>query len=102
MPMMAIHGTKDTVVPYDGGTSWVARASFPAVRTWTANWARRNGCDPDPADVVVSAAVTRTEYRGCGGGPVLLYTVRGGVHPWPWEKATFAIWSFFREQRLKT
>lgn len=84
VPMIAFHGTADTATPYNGGGSWVAPRPFPDIRTWTANWARRNRCEAEPVDSVVAPDVTRTEYQGCAhGAPVVLYTIVGGGHTWP-------------------
>jgi polyhydroxybutyrate depolymerase len=117
VPMIAFHGTADPVVPYTGGKTWVASRAFPHVPMWTANWARRNRCAPEPVDFAVAANVTRRSYNGCGNGAsVELYTIRGGGHDWPggtplpeWLNgpashgidATSRMWAFFREHRLR-
>lgn len=57
---------------------------FPPVREWIAGWAERNRCAPAPVESVVTANVTRREYRDCeDGAAVLLYGVDGGGHTWP-------------------
>lgn len=114
VPMIAFHGTADPVVPYTGGKTWVAQGAFPHVPTWTANWARRNRCAPDPVDAAVAPNVTRRRYTGCAAA-VELYTIRGGGHDWPGGRplpewlcgpvshgidASSQMWAFFREQRL--
>ena len=117
VPMIAFHGTADRFAPYNGGTSWVAPRPFPNVVTWTANWARRNRCGPNPVESAVAADVTRREYTNCAGdAAVVLYTLRGGGHTWPgggpplpeWFvgptsrsiDATRQMWAFFREHPL--
>ena len=116
VPMIAFHGTADPVVPYTGGRTWVAPRAFPHVPTWTANWARRNRCAPEPIDSAVAANVTRRTYTGCADrASVELNTIRGGGHDWPggaplpeWLSgptsrgidATSRMWEFFREHRL--
>ena len=67
VPMIAFHGTADSFAFYNGGQSWVAPRPFPAVPTWTANWARRNRCRPTPVESSVAADVTRG--RGSVHGP---------------------------------
>src|SRR5215210_1582616 len=57
VPMIAFHGTADRFAPYNGGTSWVTSRPFPNVEIWTANWARRNRCGPDPVEAAVAADV---------------------------------------------
>ena len=117
VPMIAFHGTADPIVPYDGGKVWIAPLLFPSVRTWVANWARRNRCGPNPVDAVVATDVTRLEYTNCADdATVVLYSVDGGGHAWPGGKpmperllgrtsnsidATNQMWAFFREHRLR-
>lgn len=116
MPMIAFHGTADTATPYNGGQSWVAARPFPAIRTWTAKWAGRNRCEPQPIESVVAADVARLEYPNCADeAAVVLYTIRGGGHTWPgggplpeWFvgrtsrsiDASTVMWTFFREHRV--
>ena len=91
--------------------------AFPDIRTWTANWARRNQCGPAPVESVVAADVTRLEYTDCApGADVVLYTLRDGGHTWPgggplpeWFAgptstgidATGTMWEFFRDHPLR-
>jgi polyhydroxybutyrate depolymerase len=115
VPLINFHGTAD-LVPYNGGMVWASPRPFPSVSTWTANWARRNRCAPNPIESVVAADVTRLEYTNCADdAAVVLYTVQGGGHSWPGGKpmpewlvgptsrsidATRQMWAFFREHRL--
>ena len=116
VPMIAFHGTADPGLPYNGGRSW--GALFPSVLTWTADWARRNRCGPNPVESAVAADVTRLEYTNCADdAAVVLYTVHGGGHTWPGGKplpvpewmagptsrsidASSQMWAFFREHPL--
>ncbi len=116
VPMIAFHGTADSMVPYDGGSSWVAPAPFPAVPKWAANWARRNRCGALPVESSVVADVTRREYANCAdNAAVVLYTIRGGGHTWPGGEpmpewfvgptsrsidATSVMWKFFQAHPL--
>lgn len=116
VPMIAFHGTADPMTPYNGGRSWVSPEPFPSIPAWTTQWARRNGCGPDPVDSVVAADVTRREYPSCADdAAVVLYTIRGGGHSWPGGKplpewfvgptsngidATIVMWEFFRRHPL--
>ncbi len=115
VPLINFHGTAD-LVPYNGGRSWASPRPFPSVSAWTANWARRNRCAPNPIESVVAADVTRLEYTDCADdAAVVLYTVQGGGHTWPGGKpmlewivgrtsrnidATSQMWAFFRQHRL--
>lgn len=116
VPMIAFHGTADPQVPYNGGQTWVAPVRFPNVRAWTAKWASRNRCAPNPIDSAVAKDVSRRAYTGCADdAEVVLYTVQGGGHTWPggtplpkWFTgstsrsidATSEMWAFFRAHRL--
>ena len=118
VPVISFHGTADPIVPYEGGTSWVAPMSFPDVAEWTASWARRNRCGPDAIESVVTADVTRLEYTDCADdAAVVLFTIHGGGHTWPGGEplpewfvgptngeidASALMWEFFREHRLGT
>ncbi|TDI41425.1 MAG: hypothetical protein E2P02_14980 [Acidobacteria bacterium] len=115
VPFINFHGTAD-LVPYDGGRVWASPSPFPSVSTWTANWARRNRCAPNPIESVVEADVTRLEYTNCANdAAVVLYTIQGGGHTWPGGKpmpewmlgrtsrsidASSQMWAFFRDHRL--
>ena len=116
VPMINFHGTEDRIVPYAGGETWVAPVVFPDVGEWTARWARRNRCSPDPVATRVAAEVSRQVYRGCAdGAEVVLYTIRGGGHTWPGGEplpewflgptsggvdATARMWEFFGRHAL--
>jgi len=116
MPLINFHGTAD-LVPYNGGKVWAVPKPFPSVLTWTAKWARRNRCGPNPVDSSVAADVTRLEYTHCANdATVVLYTLRGGGHSWPGGKplpkwfvgptnhsidATREMWAFFQEHPLR-
>lgn len=118
VPLIAFHGTADPIVPYSGGTTWVAPdTDFPDVPEWAAKWARRNRCDPEPSDSSVAADVTRRDYAGCArDATVTLFTVLGGGHTWPGGQplpewfagpttrsvdATREMWAFFSDHPLR-
>ena len=119
VPMIAVHGTADRFVSYQGGPSGdpFNPVQFPAVLDWVANWAHRNRCGSKPVESVVADDVTRLEYTDCADAAgVLLYTVKGGGHSWPGGKplpkwmigvtsrsidASSQMWAFFREHRLQ-
>jgi polyhydroxybutyrate depolymerase len=97
VPMLFVHGTRDPLVPYDGGMAsmWGFRPrglGLSAPRT-AAYYARRNGITTEPVTehVTVSGgrdmmSVDSTEYRQDGREPVVLYTVHGGGHVVPGTK----------------
>ena len=116
-PMIAFHGTGDRFTPYYGAKVWLAPEPFPSIPEWTANWARRNRCAPNPVESAAAADVTRLEYTDCAdNAAVVLYTIKGGGHTWPggtpmpeWLvgptsrsiDATNVMWAFFREHPLR-
>jgi polyhydroxybutyrate depolymerase len=112
IPVIVIHGTRDPVVPYHGGWTWISPRPWPDLPEWVARWAERNGCDAVPGDSTLSARVTRRAYRGCAAdADVVLYTLPEDGHVWPgggplprWLvgtdtrslDATRVMWEFFR------
>lgn len=117
VPVISFHGTADPAVPYNGGTSWISARPFPSVPGWSANWAKRNWCEGNPNDSVLTSDVTRRDYTGCAdNAAVVLYTIEGGGHTWPggmplpeWFvgrttrsiDATSLMWAFFSEHPLR-
>ena len=116
MPLIAFHGTADTLVPYEGGLSAMSGDEpWDSIRRWIDGWVERNACDSAPRESDIAEDIARLEYSGCeSGAAVVLYTVEGGGHTWPgsnlprWMSgmvgntsdsvnATREIWSFFRE-----
>jgi polyhydroxybutyrate depolymerase len=77
---LAIHGSADTVVPYNGKRP--DRAG--SVPRYTARWARRDGCAAQPRATAPRPRVTRLRYRGCDDGlRVELLRLSGTDHGWP-------------------
>lgn len=117
LPVIAFHGTADPLVPFGGGAvnerqGWV----FPAVETWAAEWAQRNGCTAPPVTSAVSEHVSETRYGSCAAdNEVVLYTITGGGHSWPGGRdplrltidplldainASAVMWEFFERHPL--
>ena len=103
LPVLAVHGTEDQFIRYDGGLGEkgldlpapdgsgrklrdvVEPGSIPVapIPETVAAWAKRDGCDPKPATVKVTADVDRIDYDCPAGVDVQLYRVNGGGHSWP-------------------
>jgi polyhydroxybutyrate depolymerase len=90
--LLAINGTGDSFVPYDGGAV-AGRPNYGyvlSVDATAAEWVERNGIGLEP-DVVAlpdtdpndGTTATRAAYRGEDGTDVIVYTVNGGGHTWP-------------------
>ncbi|HEX3796542.1 MAG TPA: hypothetical protein VHV57_18755 [Acidimicrobiales bacterium] len=115
VPVLAIHGTADQFVPYNGGLGPAAlklpapdgsgktlgqelpanssQRKGPSVPARTATWAKRNGCAAKPTDTAVASDVTLIDYSCPNGDNVELYRVTGGGHAWPGSVASKAITS---------
>jgi polyhydroxybutyrate depolymerase len=82
---LAIHGTADTVVPFNGRPP-DRKGNVPR---YTARWARRDGCSAAPRTTTPRSLVTRFTYRGCDDGlRVELVRLTGTDHGWPRERST--------------
>jgi polyhydroxybutyrate depolymerase len=102
MPILAIHGTADTFVAYDGGLGESAlnlpapgggtlrdvpkgavEVDGPSIPEITAAWATRDGCEAEPQTVEVTDDVDRLTWPCPKGVAVELYRVADGGHSWP-------------------
>jgi polyhydroxybutyrate depolymerase len=85
IPILAVHGTADPIVPFLGGRINGVRGvglQVPAVTETLRQWSVRNQCTAGPTSTPVVQAVTRIEYGGCAARTELLKVSRGG-HSWP-------------------
>jgi polyhydroxybutyrate depolymerase len=86
VPLIAFHGSKDPLAPYDGGPADAAGgAQFPAVHRAASEWAKALGCDGLPTLSRAAPNVELSTYQRCtnADGDALLYTVLDGGHTWP-------------------
>lgn len=103
VPVMAVHGTADAILHFDGtvgsipGMPGAAPTTTAAAPTTTAKvdlngpgypanvaaWAKRNGCDEKATDSDVTANVILRTYSCPPGAAVEFYIVKGGGHSWP-------------------
>jgi polyhydroxybutyrate depolymerase len=106
VPILAFHGIDDQVVPYAG---FQTQAIVPAIETWAADWAQRNGCDSTPILTTPLDTVTMHSWTNCdGNADVILYALEGHGHSWPGSlvmpasitsqaiNATDVMWDFFQ------
>lgn len=110
VPVIDIHGTGDTTIPYDGD----ADRDLPAITDQLRTWADRNGCRAAPRTQDLAPDVTRTRWHRCAdGADVEHIAVDGGGHVWPGAtvysgggyvtrnvKASRLIWRFFSRHTL--
>jgi polyhydroxybutyrate depolymerase len=86
LPTLYILGTKDPLMPIDGGTvklPWGTREN-PPVGEPLAAWAAALGCQTEPQTVSEKDGVKTVQYPSKNGGPklVVLY-LEGHGHHWP-------------------
>jgi polyhydroxybutyrate depolymerase len=81
---MAVHGTADPSVPYNGGHVVGAVVPVPAASVVMRGYAGRYGCSPLPTSSQPATGILAVRYTGCmSGSEVLFDTVVGGTHFWP-------------------
>jgi len=80
-PLIYFHGTADPIVPHAGGLAQgVPVASVPTIM---ADWAKHNGCSPEPV-AQQSNDVEAVQWQQCRlGADVDYYEVLDGGHTWP-------------------
>ena len=110
VPVVAFHGTADTVVPFQGGTVGLQGFPFTLRNIELAvmpAWAEHNGCEGEPTTQLLTEHVTLLQYGDCDAdATVELYIIDGGRHDWPGAQtrdeisATDLMWEFFQEHPL--
>jgi len=101
VPILAVHGTGDEVIPYGGRAADAERPlRLPALPAWLAGWAARDGCTVDSAVFLDTGESTGVRWSGCSGGTeVVHYRLNGGGHPPPLTVAgrplAEVLWDFF-------
>jgi len=82
LSVIAIHGTADQNIPYDGGEGdGFAHIDGPSVPAVNAAWRHADGCAAPKA--ATRATVTTSVARCPGGRAVELITIAGAGHQWP-------------------
>ena len=101
--VFAIHGAKDTIIPYNGyPEAKQPPAAYYAISVpipqWASAWAKRNVCDPEPAEIVHNVLISEKKWSNCrAGADVVLYTIEDQGHEWPADLIDVGqtIWGFF-------
>ena len=78
VPVIDLHGTGDTTIPYAGD----ADRDLPAIPTQVAQWAARNDCDEQARPQTTRREIIRYRWTGCDADVEHL-AVSGGGHVWP-------------------
>lgn len=100
VPILAIHGLKDAIVPFDGRPDSPTNLhATPGLRDWAAAWAARDNCSliPDPTSPIPGEQ--RETWRNCGSrAEVVLRALDQMGHDWPHApiNAADAVWDFFQ------
>jgi polyhydroxybutyrate depolymerase len=116
LPTLYILGTKDPLMPLEGGTvklPWGNKEN-PPVADFLQKWASAIGCETEPKAISEIGGVKKVEYPSKSAGPTLtaIY-LEGHGHHWPGAKAllpesrvgpmkstldaTDVIWDFFEK-----
>ena len=93
-PVMILNGTKDPLVPYNGGQVRVLgqdRGAILSTDATVAWWRRHNRCSARATRVALRDRCPRDgtrvyveKYTTCpAGAPVILVRIEGGGHTWP-------------------
>jgi polyhydroxybutyrate depolymerase len=91
IPMLLIHGTRDTIVPWDG-TVYGNQVIWPSVLDTVSFWGTHDDCDVNTLDHVLLASneqspTTRAHVYTLGGcadsSKVILIAIEGGGHNLP-------------------
>jgi polyhydroxybutyrate depolymerase len=85
VPIIAFHGTRDPLVPFeetpDTGRLDIFRYG---ARNNMLDWAEHNGCNLTLKTERIADDVVLESYLGCrDGADVQLYVIEGGGHTWP-------------------
>lgn len=107
VPIIAFHGTDDSIIPYEG-----QGALLMPVHEWAEAWAGHNGCDAKPVVIYETEEVLGESWINCtNSADVILFTIIGKGHSWPGSDmpvaittreidATDLIWNFFAAHRM--
>jgi len=106
VPILEIHGTADSVVPYAGIPASVSpQWPLPPVPQWLQDWATRDGCAQRPLVFLQTPAVTGEHWVQCkANATVVHYRMEGEGHSLPdtigGEATNALMWNFFQAHPL--
>lgn len=80
MPVLVVHGTGDTTIPYQGD----AERALPAVPAWVDQWVQRDRCTSRTRTTFHQPDTSITRWGHCRSGLEVVHAaVAGGGHRWP-------------------
>lgn len=98
-PILAIHGTNDTVVPFAGGLT--VGVPYPGVQESLKEWAGKVAhCSGAASSYYIGPGLRLESFEGCGRELSSLLVVEGLGHAPPTGAVAEYIWSFFKQQQL--
>jgi polyhydroxybutyrate depolymerase len=80
LAILNMHGTGDTVIPYDGST----QDGLYSTDAWVKLWHGRDQCTGPAADSDLVSGVEQSTWTSCADGTAVInYRIAGGGHTWP-------------------
>lgn len=98
VPIMALHGSRDSVIPYEPGS--FEGAPLGGAVANVESWAALNGCAAEPTEAALDDDKVRHSYLGCAAGAeVVLVTIDDADHNLyifaePRTETTRLMWDF--------
>lgn len=106
VPILDIHGTADTAIPYQGiPTSAYPPWPLPSIPQWLQGWSIRDGCQQGPIVFLRTTQVMGERWTHCrGNAEVVHYRIEGGGHSLPRmlgsRTSLEVMWDFFQSHPL--
>ena len=86
LPILEMHGSADSVVPYEGGTvapQLGGRGQVVGVEDWASLWVANNSTSPQPQTWTAGTLSIRTWHGSSPQSDIVFYRIEGGGHTWP-------------------
>lgn len=85
LPSIIFHGTSDSVIPFDGGSSQSMVYNFGAAYDTVNFWVDNNSCARNPSEILRTDTYTQEIYSDCESNntDVVFYTLWNKGHTWP-------------------
>ncbi len=84
VPAIILHGKKDSIVHFNGGTSLTVKTDLIGVKKSVEKWVSYNDCKTIPEkETLQNSRYTRETYSCINDDQIILYTLLDGTHKWP-------------------